>query len=108
MKRHALAWPLTRNYIYQALRGVGFRSRGQAPAEGIAIKSVDHKTARMKLSIRLPKMHMIRTDDEIKGSIYAAFGLYHRVIDLRVRRNKKWIGITLVLDCSRWALGNQK
>lgn len=88
-------WPIPPHWLYQRLRAVGYTPRNY----GIHAKHVDHRALRITFTVQLPLKYACTDIERLKRDIKRAV-LYH-VIRLQVRKNKRWVGITITLDATK-------
>lgn len=94
MQRFVRVWPVTCNHIKRQLAAAGLT------VQSVEVVWTQHRTGRIKFSIRLPMKYALFPDAERKWRTIAAFS--DRVIDCRTRQNQRWVALSFVLDCAAW------
>lgn len=95
-------WPIPPHWLYQRLKAGGYTPRNY----GVHVKRVDHRALRITFTVQLPVKHADADVDRLRRDIKQAV-LYH-VTRLQVRKNKRWVGVTITLDGTRLTLPDNK
>lgn len=88
-------WPIPPHWLYQRFHAVGYTPRNY----GIRTKRVDHRALHITFTVQLPLKHAATDIETLRRDIKQAV-LYH-VIRLQVRKNKRYVGVTITLDGTR-------
>lgn len=93
MQRCSISFPIYPHWIFERLRLAGYRPRDGS----VRVKTVDVLCYTMRFTLQLPLKHAGITTRIICDVIN--LGTILHISECRIRKNLKWIGITIILNC---------